>query len=408
MTMLKTVTAGFLPLTDSMILIAAREKGFAKANGVDLILSKELSWATIRDRITVGHLDVAHMLAPMPIAMNAGLVPFSAPMVVPMALGLGGNAITLQKDIWENISDKENNNDVDALANGETLKQHVVQRLKSGQQKLRFGVVHPFSGHNLELRYWLSSCGINPEEDIEIVIVPPPLMPDALASGQIDGFCVGEPWNSVCVSKGHGRIITTKSEVWKSSPEKVLGVRAEWAEENQQTLSSLVRALHKAAKWCGDRSNRPELAAILSKAEYINISKEIILHGLEGTITPSKGNTIMLKDFMVPFDRAANFPWQSHALWFYSQMVRWGQIPHTAKNMELAKNAYRPDLFRSALKDSDAAIPSANMKVEGALRQETAVGSTGRLMLGPDGFFDGKTFDPDKVEDYIASFAKYI
>ena len=220
MAMLKTVTAGFLPLTDSMILIAAREKGFAKANGVDLILSKELSWATIRDRITVGHLDVAHMLAPMPIAMNAGLVPFSAPMVVPMALGLGGNAITLQKDIWENISDKENNNDVDALANGETLKQHVVQRLKSGQQKLRFGVVHPFSGHNLELRYWLSSCGINPEEDIEIVIVPPPLMPDALASGQIDGFCVGEPWNSVCVSKGHGRIITTKSEVWKSSPEK--------------------------------------------------------------------------------------------------------------------------------------------------------------------------------------------
>lgn len=404
MSRLQTLTAGFLPLTDSMILIAAREKGFAEANGVDLVLMKELSWATIRDRIAVGHLDVSHMLAPMPIAMNAGLVPFSTPIIAPMALGLGGNAITLQRSLWEEIANHSETSNVDALANGRVLRDHVAQRARAGDRKMRFGVVHPFSGHNLELRYWLSSCGINPEEDVEIVIVPPPLMPDALAAGQLDGICVGEPWSSVCVAQGHGRIITTKSQVWKSSPEKVLGVRADWAEQNPDLLSALIKSLYEAARWCGDASNLADLANILARPEYLGVSFETVMRALDGRLDLGSGNDVVLKDFMIPFKRAATFPWQSHALWFYSQMVRWGQISHCEKNMQLAKQAYRPDLYRAALKDTDAIIPSANMKVEGALVSETAVGSTGRLTLGPDGFFDGKIFDPDKVEDYIRSF----
>ncbi len=403
---LQTVTAGFIPLTDSMILIAAKEKGFAEGHGIDLLLSKELSWASIRDRIAVGHFDVAHMLAPMPIAMNAGLVPFSVPVIAPMALGLGGNAITIGLTLWQDIAESKVTNTANPEHNGRLLCKHVRQRAKLGKPKLRFGVVHPYSGHNLELRYWLSSCGIDPEFDVEILIVPPPLMPDALAKGQLDGYCVGEPWNSVAVSNGDGCIITTKSEIWKSSPEKVLGVRQDWAEQNPELLSNLINALHASAIWCGNPENRSELAQILARSEYLSVSAEILGRGLSGSIALQENEAHEMPDFMLPFDRAATFPWQSHALWFYSQMVRWKQIEHTSENMNVAQQAYRPDLYRAALKDTGAAVPSANMKVEGALTVETAVGSTGRLLLGPDGFFDGKIFDPDDVDSYVASFAK--
>lgn len=404
MASMRTITAGFIPLTDSMILLVAKEKGFAAAHDIDLLLSRELSWASIRDRIAVGHLDVAQMLAPMPIAMNAGLVPFSTSIIAPMALGLGGNAITVQKDLWHSISNGSDTLTADPKHNGQLLQTYVHSRAQTESPKLRFGVVHPYSGHNFELRYWLSSCGINPETDVEIVIVPPSLMPDALAKKQLDGYCVGEPWNSISVSNGDGFIITTKSEIWKSSPEKVLGVRNDWAESNPELLSSLIRALNESALWCGNLENLSELSEILSKTEYLSVSSSIIERGLTGSIELQEGVTSQLSDFMVPFERAANFPWQSHALWFYTQMVRWKQIDQSAENLELAKEAYRPDIYRAALQNSDAAVPSANMKVEGALSVETAVGSTGRLLMGPDGFFDGKIFDPDDVDAYIATF----
>jgi len=404
MTSLDTVTAGFLPLTDCMLLVAAKEKGFAENAGIDLRLSKETSWASIRDHIAVGHYEVAHMLAPMPIAFNSGLAPFSVPVIAPMALGLGGNAITVSTELWNEMQYSTKDTTISASEAGEAIKQLVLSRKSEGMEKLRFGVVHPFSGHNFELRYWLSSCGVSPENDIEILIIPPPLMSDALKTGKVDGYCVGEPWNSVSVERGHGCILTTKSEIWHSSPEKVLGVATQWAEKEPQSLQALIQAIHEAAKWCSAKHNHAELAEILAQPDYIAVSAEIIIRGLDGKMTLADGHTVVIDDFLIPSDRAANFPWQSHALWFYTQMVRWGLIEHSQKNAEIAKNAYRPDIYRSALLQTDAAIPAANMKVEGALKVPTSVGSTGRLTLGPDGFFDNLIFDPDNLDKYLSNF----
>lgn len=399
---LKSVTAGFLPLNDCMLLIVAKELGFAEQQGIELILKKEMSWANIRDHMAVGHYEVAHMLAPMPIAFNAGLAPFSIPVIAPMAMGLGGNAITASTKLWSFLEQNGAINNANPITNGRALKA-VIEDLKTkGSPKLRFGVVHPFSGHNFELRYWLSSCGIDPEEDVEIVIIPPPLMSEAIASSNIDGYCVGEPWNSVAIKNGQGVMLTTKAAIWHSSPEKVLGVQTKWAEQNPETLNALLRSIYEAAKWCAQKDNHNQLSKILAHEEYLGVSDEIIIHGLNGSMPLDLSTTLSANDFFIPLDRAATFPWQSHALWFYSQMVRWGQISHSAENLKLAKQSYRPDLYRAALGKTDAAIPAANMKVEGALKTSTAVGSSGRLMLGPDGFFDQHIFDPDNVEQYIA------
>lgn len=393
------ITAGFLPLMDSVLLIICREKGFAAEQGVDLTLVRETSWANIRDRVAVGHFDVAHMLAPMPIAAALGLSPLAVPVIAPMALGLGGNAVTVSKSLWERLVDAGAPDSLDARTVGSALAAVV----KSGGPKLRFGVVHPHSGHNYELRYWLTASGIDPERDVEIVILPPPLLPDALAAGGIDGYCVGEPWNSVGVDTGAGRIATVKAAIWRSSPEKVLGTGEKWAAHNPQAVAALLRALYRASQWCADKANQEEAASILSQPQYLNLPADVLGRGLSGVLRIAEDQVRNVGDFFIPHGRAATFPWQSHALWFYSQMVRWGHVVHSEENARRAAASYRPDLYRSAIAAIGAPVPAANSKVEGALLHPTPVGVTrGTLSLGPDGFFDGRIFDPALLDDYIA------
>ncbi|WP_269931734.1 CmpA/NrtA family ABC transporter substrate-binding protein [Aminobacter sp. HY435] len=395
------ISAGFLPLLDSSLLVVAREKGFAGDEGVALHLARETSWANVRDRIAVGHFQVAHMLAPMPIACNLGLTPLAATTVVPMALGLGGNAVTVSNRLWAELTTHGAAGDLAPRATGEALKAVVAQR--AGKPPLRFAVVHPHSGHNYELRYWLAACGIDPDRDIEIVILPPPLMADALGSGALDGFCAGEPWNTAAVLLGHGRIATVKAKIWRSSPEKVLGADARWAEANPEALAALLRALYRSAQWCAEPVNHPELAAILSAPGYVDRPAEWMLPALSGILRAGPETTVGVEDFFVPQAKAATFPWKSHALWFYSQMVRWSQVAHSAENAAVVRETYRPDLYRAALKPLGVALPGANAKVEGALAAATPVGSAGAsLTLGPDGFFDGSLFDPDELDSYIA------
>jgi two-component system, oxyanion-binding sensor len=400
------ITAGFLPLTDSSLLIAAKVKGFTTNEGVDLTLIKETSWANIRDRIAVGHFEAAHMLAPMPIASNLGLTPLPLPLIAPMALGLGGNAVTVSHTLWNAMADKGGRPDLDPHVNGLALKEVIAGRQEN--KRLQFAVVHPFSGHSYELCYWLAASGIDPINDIDIVVVPPSLMADALGAGRIDGYCAGEPWNSFGVDQAAGHLATVKAAIWKSSPEKVLGVQAQWAEANPEVLDALLRALHKASIWCADKSNAQELATILSQPEWINIAPEIIHRGLTGQLQTGSG-TVALSDFFLTYDRAATFPWQSHALWFYSQMVRWGHAEHSAGNAKIAEDSYRPDIYRRALRPIGGILPGANSKVEGALTKATAAGTVqGTLVLGPDGFFDGQVFDPDNLDAYITAQASKI
>lgn len=396
------IVAGFMPLLDSAILVVARVKGFASDEGVDLTLVRETSWANIRDRMAVGHFQVAHMLAPMPIAANLGLAPLAAKTIAPIALGLGGNAITVSNALWERMAAHGAKADLDPTTSGHALRAAITERAVSREATIRFAVVHPFSGHNYELRYWLAACGINPERDVEITFVPPPLMADALAAGAIDGYCVGEPWSTAAAKGGLGRLVTAKAALWRSSPEKVLGVAAVWAEREPEALAALLRAMCRSAQWCASPQNHRELAEILSARAFIDRPAEWMMHGLSGALDIGGGEIKRAEDFFVPFAKAATFPWKSHALWFYSQMVRWGQVEHTPDNASIARETYRPDIYRSALKPLGVAFPAANAKVEGALVTPTPVGSAGAsLMLGPDGFFDGALFDPDKLDAYI-------
>lgn len=395
------VVAGFMPLLDSAVLVAAKEKGFAAAEGIDLTLVRETSWANIRDRMAVGHFQVAHMLAPMPIAANLGLAPLATKTIAPIALGLGGNAITVSNALWARMVEQGAKADLAPATAGRALHALIASR-GARDAALRFAVVHPFSGHNYELRYWLAACGIDPEQDVEILFVPPPLMADALSSGTIDGYCVGEPWSTAATKAGLGHIVIVKAALWRSSPEKVLGVAANWAEREPDALSALLRAMCRAAEWCGSTQNHRELAEMLAARAVIDRPAEWMLHGLTGALDVGGGEVRQVQDFFVPFAKAATFPWKSHALWFYSQMVRWGQVAHTPENVAIARDTYRPDIYRSALKPLGVALPAANAKVEGALVAPTPVGSAGAsLMLGPDGFFDGELFDPDRVDDYI-------
>lgn len=398
------IDAAFMPLFDSAVLVVARELGFAAREGVELTLTRETSWANIRDRIAVGHFDVAHMLGPMPIACNLGLTPLASDTIVPFSLGLGGNAVTVSNAVWEGMAAHGARSDLDPAGAGAALGALIAERNAAGREPLRFAVVHPHSGHNYELRYWLAACGVDPVRDIDIVIVPPPFMADALAAGRIDGYCVGEPWNSASVARGTGRIVTVKAAIWRSSPEKVLGVRKAFADRNPHALDALLRALHHAARWSQSTENHAELSGIMAQPGFLGLPAAIQMPILSGRIAIGGGQEKAMEDFFVPFGKAANFPWKSHALWFYTQMVRWGQVQHTDANTEIARGTYRPDLYRRALKPLGVALPGANAKVEGALGEATPVGSAGAsLMLGPDGFFDGRIFDPDALDVYIAA-----
>jgi len=403
---LRTIRAGFIQLLDCALLVTAREKGFAHEEGIDLQLAREASWANIRDRITVGHLDCAHMLAGIPIASGLGLGNPVARMIAPMALGMNGNAITVSLPLFERMAAAGARGDSAPMAMARALRTVIDANREAGGDPLTFGMVYPFSCHNYELRYWLAAARIHPDRDLRLVVIPPPLMVDYMRGGFIDGFCVGAPWNSIAVDEGLGRIVVTVPDLWRMSPEKVLGVRADWAGDNPDLLDSLIRALAKAARWADDPANRDELAGLLADRGYVGASAALLRPLLSGDIRLSPDGDMRRDGNFILFERcAATFPWISHALWIYSQMVRWGQITASPEAEAAAAATYRPDIYRRALAGTGITLPGASNKLEGSLQAPEPAGSnTGKLVLGPDAFFDGGVFDPDRLEDYIAGF----
>ena len=401
---------GFIPLVDCAPLVVAHEKDFAHQEGIDLRLVRETSWANIRDRVALGHFDAAHMLGPMPIASSLGVGRPAVPMVAPFSLGLGGNAITLATDLFAALIDavpaaREAILRFEPAAVGRALAALLARRRAAGQEPPTLAVVHPFSAHNYELRYWLAAAGIDPETDVRLTVLPPSMMVESLIERQIDGFCAGEPWNSLAVDAGAGIMAVTKSALWRQGPEKVLGLRQDFADRAPDRLNALLRALYGAADWAARPEHRAELAALLAAPAYLDVSADVIERSLQGRLVRTGGGVAeTVPDFQVFHRHAATFPWMSHALWFYSQMVRWGHVTHSADHAETARRTYRPDLYRAALAATSADLPSASAKVEGALRRLTPVASrSGTMMLGPDGFFDGRLFDPDQLDRYIAS-----
>jgi len=404
------LTLGFIPLVDCAPLVVAKEKGFAADEGLSLRLVRETSWANIRDRVMIGHFDAAHMLGPMPIASTLGIGHVEAPMIAPFSLGLGGNAITLSPAVFTQMEAAGAKLGEGPAEMGRALAAVVGSRRAAGAAPLTLAVVHLVSGHHYELRYWLAACGVDPDRDVRIIVLPPSFMVDAAREQQIDGFCAGEPWNSLAVEAGAGVIAVTKSALWRQGPEKVLGFRANFAERWPQRLAALLRALYRAAQWAGRADNHPELARMLASPDYVGAPPAIIARALSGALVRRVGaEPEPIADFLVFHDHAANFPWQSHSLWFYSQMVRCGQIAYGPALAEKARRVYRPDLYRGALAATGVDLPRASAKVEGALRTATPVASrNGAMILGPDGFFDGQPFDPAQIEAYLKAFGVHI
>ena len=394
------ITAGFLPLLDSILLVLAREKGFAADEGLDLHLVRETSWANIRDRSALGHFDIAQMLAPMPLAASLGLTPLGTEMIAPIVCGLGNNAITVSAAVWDGMVAAGAPGDLAAAPAGRALAEVVA----TSRRKLRFGVVHQTSSHNYELRYWLAASGIRPDRDVEIVVLPPPLLPEALGSGGIDGYCVGEPWNSIGVATQKGRIVTAKTLIWQSSPDKVIGMRASWAADHPDIVAAVIRAVYRAGQWCAEPDNLDEAARIMSGPAYLNTPPDIVARSLTGWLDIGNGQRTNVPGFYIPHSSAANFPWKSHALWYYSQMVRWGELSATPQHAAIAAACFRPDLYRAALAPLGVALPIADGKTDGTHAQShTMATSSGSVLMGPDLFFDGVTFDPEQLDAYIES-----
>lgn len=377
-----TLVVGFIPLLDSASLVVAVERGFAAQEGLDLKLIRETSWANIRDRIIVGHFDAAHMLAPMTIASTLGIGHIKTPLTAPISLGLGGNAITVSLPLWEQMTAQGAVSGDFSLSQGEALKRVVLAREHAQLEPLTFGMVYPFSCHNYELRYWLAAAGIDPDHDVRLTVIPPPYLADALRAGQIDGFCVGEPWNSVAVDAGVGAIVTPTTQLWPLSPEKVLGCRAEWAQRHPEQLAKLLRAIYQAALWVARPENQPEVAELLAQPTYVGVPAGLLHRALSGQLMLHPGATpITQSDFYVPAQHAATFPWVSHALWMYAQMLRWHQIEFRPEHLAAVRTTYRPDLYRAALTNIAAEIPPLDLK--------------------PELFFDGQIFDPEDVNNTL-------
>jgi NitT/TauT family transport system ATP-binding protein len=395
------LTIGFVPLVDACLPILAREHGFAEDEGVSLDFVKDMSWATVLDRLLYGHSDAAHLVAPLAIATTLGRGRPAQPLAVPFVLGLNGNAITLRSDLAAQVAPAGQLGDPAAV--GAALKRIADARVAAGNP-LRFGVVHRYSSHNYMLRYWLAACGIRPDHDVEISTVPPPFCADALEAEEVDGICVGEPWNSVAVERGVGQIVLATAQVWRRGVEKVLALREPVLEEKREAVVLLIRAMVRAGRHFVDPANWDVNAGILARQKYLDGNPDLIKRAIADRLLLSQGGKVVpYPDFMFQNREAANFPWVSQAAWLYSQMVRWDGLEYDSADAAKAARVFRPDVYRAALAGTGEPLPGANSKVEGSIGQTTAVGTQqGKITLESNRFFDGKVFDPSDIPGYLA------
>ncbi len=383
-----SVPVAYMPLVDAAPLIVAHEMGFAEAEGIALDLIAAPSWSSLRDMLAFGRVDAAHMLSPLPVAMAMGLGGVTTALSVVSVLSVNGNVIGVGAPLVEKLRDAGYGFDfADPVHAASALA-------KVHKRPIKFGVPFPFSMHVALLRYWSGGSDLGPD-GIEIRTVPPPLMARALADGEVDAFCVGEPWGSVAVERGVGALLLPGKSIWSYAPEKVLAVRTDWAETEPDLLGRLMRAVWKAGRWL----SRPDVSAtagdLLSRKAYLDVPSEIIDRALSGHLTLSaRGENRRIEGFLEFHRGAANFPWRSQAKWIARQL----QLSHDAGVTDLDNIAqvFRSDLHRLHIGALDFDLPGASEKVEGAIPHSMPVASAGGgLSLRPNQFFDGQVFDPE-------------
>jgi two-component system, oxyanion-binding sensor len=375
---------GFIPLVDAAALIVAVDKGFTAAEGLDVTLAREVSWSNVRDKLNIGLFDAAHLLAPVAIASSLGLGHVKVPIVAPFNLGLNGNAITVSPSLHAALMAETDGDPFDPMVTALALARVVASRRKHGAEPLTFGMTFPFSTHNYQLRFWMAAGGVDPDEDLRLVVLPPPYMVDSLANGHVDAFCVGAPWNSVAVDLGVGCILHFVSDILVRAAEKVLAMRRDWSEKNPQILAALTRAHYRAAQFIEDPNNRAEAAGILARPERIGVTAEVIQRTLDGRLKISPDGTMRESSrYLLVGREGAGRPDPRQAAWLYAQMVRWGQASISPEALAVAKAVFRPDLYDSALGIEPGAATELSESV---------------------GAFAGPPFDADDIAGHLASF----
>lgn len=385
MTASKKLRIGFIPLVDAAALIVATDKGFAAEEGLDLELVREVSWSNVRDKLNIGLFDAAHLLAPVAIASNLGIGHVRVPIIAPFNLGLNGNAITVTNALKKALEDKAEGDLTDPKVSAKALAAIVAERKRKGQPPLNFGMTFPFSTHNYQLRFWMASAGVDPDEDVQMVVLPPPFMVESIVNGHVDAFCVGAPWNSVAVDLGIAHILHFVSEILQRAAEKVLALRTAWAAENPESVAALLRAHKKAADFIEDEANREESCRIISAPNRLNVAPEITRRTLDGRLKVSPDGNYRESDrYLMVGRQGAARPDRAQASWLYAQMVRWGQAPLSESLLMAARETFRPDLYDKVLGAGD--LPPPGEPGDGV------------------GAFDGPEFDPLNLEKHLATW----
>lgn len=404
---------GFIKLTDMAPLAIAYEKGFFEDEGLYVTIEPQANWKVLLDRVIDGQLDGAHMLAGQPLAATIGYGT-KAHIITPFSMDLNGNGITVSNAVWAEMKKNIPHKDGKPVhpIKADYLKP-VVEKYKADGKPFKMGMVFPVSTHNYELRYWLAAGGIHPGfysktdtsgqilADALLSVTPPPQMPATMEAGTIYGYCVGEPWNQQAVFKGIGVPVITDYEIWKNNPEKVFGIRADFAEKYPNTTLALVKALIRAAKWLDENNNanRMEAVKILAKPSYVGADEAVIANSMTGTFEYEKGDKRDVPDFNVFFRYYATYPYYSDAVWYLSQMRRWGQITEAKQDKwfdEIAKKVYKPEIYLKAAK---------LLIEEGKAKKEEFPFDTDGYRPPQSEFIDNITYDGRKPNAYLKQFS---
>jgi len=400
---------GFIKLTDCAPIVIAKEKGFFKAAGLNVEVEAQANWKILLDRVIAGELDGAHMLAGQPLGATIG-IGTKADVVTAFTMDLNGNAVTVSNAIWEKMqaNDPKLKGATPPHPISAAALAPVVKEFKAKGTPLKMGMVFPVSTHNYELRYWLAASGIHPgfytptdtrgvdQADVLISVTPPPQMPATLEAGTIQGYCVGEPWNQQAVAKGLGVPVITNYEIYKHKQEKVFGVAKAWADKNPKTHVALVKALIRAGKWLDESlENRKEAAKILANKSYVGADEQVIANSMTGHFYFQKSDKREMPDFNVFFRYFCTYPYYSDAIWFLTQMRRWGQISDAKPDAfyhETAKKVYLPDVYRAA---------AESLVADGHLRREEVPWDTDGYKPSSSDFIDGVAYDGRKPLEYL-------
>lgn len=402
---------GFIKLTDVAPIVIAYEKGYFEDEGLYVSLQAQANWKVLLDRVIDGELDGAHMLAGQPLGATVG-IGTKADIITAFSMDLNGNGITVSNEIWEQMKPNIPHKDGKPVhpIKADYLKP-VVDSYREQGKKFNMGMVFPLSTHNYELRYWLAAGGIHPgyytpEDPVGMTnaeallsVTPPPQMPATMEAGTIYGYCVGEPWNQAAVFKEIGVPVITDYEIWKNNPEKVFGVSKKWAEQYPNTHLAVVKALIRAAKWldADQDKNRPEAVQYLSQSEYVGADAAVLANSMTGTFEYEKGDKRPMPDFNVFFRYFATYPYYSDAIWYLTQMRRWGQISEDKPDswyMDIAKKVYRPDIYMKA----------AKLLIEEGKLDASEVPETDGFKPPTGEFIDGLVYDGKKPNEYLRAF----